>query len=321
MNKRNLSDYFLLSARGMAMGAADVIPGVSGGTIAFITGIYEELINSIKSVNKTFFELLFKKGISAAWQHVNGNFLIAVLGGILFSIFSLAKLISWLLENHPMIVWAFFFGLIVASALHVGRKITNWNITNIVTLIVGVAIAAYITIATPASTPETWWYIFLSGTIAITAMILPGISGSFILLLLGKYEFILNAVKDFQIAIIAIFASGCLVGIISFSNVISWFFKKLPNTTMALLTGFMLGSLNKLWPWKEVTATRINSAGLEVPFLEKSISPFRYSLNTGESNQLIWIISFALMGFLVIFLFDFFVARNQKTDKQADQNY
>ncbi|TVQ08743.1 MAG: DUF368 domain-containing protein [Bacteroidetes bacterium] len=312
MSKRNFRDYSLLAARGLGMGAADIIPGVSGGTIAFITGIYEELINSIKSVNGEFFRLLFKEGIPAAWKHINGSFLLAVFSGVLFSIFSLARLISWLLDVYPKMVWAFFFGLIIASALHVGKKITGWNAINVVTLLVGIAIAAWITIATPATSPEAWWFIFLSGSIAITAMILPGISGSFILLLLGKYEFILNAVKDFKIGIIMIFAAGCVVGIISFSNIISWFFKRLPNATMALLTGFMLGSLNKLWPWKEVLSYHLNSAGEKVPFIEKSVSPFQYTEITGEPNHLLTVTAFALLGFLLIFLFDLFTANQLK---------
>ena len=181
MLQRNLKDYASLTARGMGMGAADVIPGVSGGTIAFITGIYEELIDSIKSVNAAFFKTLFSQGIAAAWKHINGNFLVAVFSGVLISIFSLARLISWLLATYPMLVWSFFFGLIIASALHVGRKITHWSVGSIFMLLAGIIVAAYITIATPATTPETWWFILISGAIAITAMILPGISGSFIL--------------------------------------------------------------------------------------------------------------------------------------------
>lgn len=313
MSKRNFSDYSLLAARGVAMGAADIIPGVSGGTIAFITGIYEELINSIKSVNGEFFRLLFREGIKAAWKHINGSFLLVLFSGIFLSIFSLAKVISWLLEVYPKMVWAFFFGLIIASALHVGKKITRWNTLNVITLLAGIAIAAWITIATPATTPEVWWFILLSGSIAITAMILPGISGSFMLLLLGKYEFILNAVNDFKVDIIMIFGAGCLMGIIAFSNIISWFFRKFPNATMAMLTGFMIGSLNKLWPWKEVLSYQVNSAGEEIPFLERSISPELYTEITGEPNHLFSVIIFALLGFLVIFLFDVFTAHQLKT--------
>ncbi len=312
MKKRNSLNYALLTLRGLGMGAADVIPGVSGGTIAFITGIYQELIFSIKSVNKEFVRLLFSQGIVTAWKHINGSFLLAVFSGVLISIFSLARLISWLLVVYPKLVWAFFFGLIIASALHVGKKITHWNTAAVVSLLAGVVVAAYVTIATPAITPEAGWFVFLSGSIAITAMILPGISGSFILLLLGKYEFMLNAVKDLQVSIIAIFGVGCVVGIISFSNVISWFFRKFPNATMALLTGFMLGSLNKLWPWKEVTKYHVNSAGEEVPFLERSISPFTYPEVTGNDNMLWQIIVFALAGFLLIFLFDVFTSHKKE---------
>jgi putative membrane protein len=312
MKKRNAKEYTMLTARGMAMGAADIIPGVSGGTIAFITGIYEELINSIKSVNKEFFQVLFRKGIPSAWQHVNGNFLLAVLGGVLLSIFSLAQLITWLLVAYPMLVWSFFFGLIIASVLHVGKKITQWDVAVIISILAGIAIAAYITIATPASTPDTLWFIFISGAIAITAMILPGISGSFILLLLGKYEFILNAVGDLKIGIILVFAAGCIIGIISFSNIISWLFRQIPNATMALLTGFMIGSLNKLWPWKEVISFSTNSAGEKVPFLEKSISPDKYTQITGEPNQLVGVLIFAALGFLLIFLFDLYTENRLK---------
>ncbi len=312
MAKRTIGEYLLLSARGIAMGAADVIPGVSGGTIAFITGIYEELINSIKSVDRQLFLILRKEGLIAAWKHINGSFLVSVFIGIFISIFSLARLITWLLDTHSKFVWAFFFGLIVASALHVGRKITKWNISSIISLIIGTAVAAYITIATPATTPETWWFILISGMIAITAMILPGISGSFILLLLGKYEYILSAVKEFKIGTIIIFGLGCVIGIISFSNVISWLFKKYHNVTLAILTGFMIGSLNKLWPWKQVISTRINSAGLEVPVIEKSVSPSIYSELYNEPNQLSGIIIFAITGLLVILIFDLLSSRKKQ---------
>ena len=315
MSERRFSDYTLLTARGLGMGAADVIPGVSGGTIAFITGIYEELINSIKSVNKDFFRILFSKGIPGAWKHINGNFLLAVLSGILISIFSLARLITWLLEVYPKLVWAFFFGLIIASALHVGKKVSEWNAGIIATMIAGTAVAAWITIATPATTPETWWFVFLSGSIAIVAMILPGISGSFILLLLGKYEYMLTAVRDLDIATIIIFAIGCMIGIVSFSNVISWLFKKFPNGTLALLTGFMLGSLNKLWPWKEIITYRISSSGEKVPLLEKSISPMKYESITGQDALLWQVIVFMAIGFLLIFTFDLIAARKAKANQ------
>lgn len=302
--KRSLSEYLLIGARGMGMGAADVIPGVSGGTIAFITGIYEELIHSIKAFDARFVKVLFGQGLPAAWKHVNGSFLLAVLSGILISIFSLARLISWLLEHYPLLVWAFFFGLIVGSAIHIGRKIGRWNAFSITMLLAGTAIAYYITVAAPATTPETHWFILVSGSIAISAMILPGISGSFILLLLGKYEFMLNVVRDIRVSYLAVFAIGCIVGVIAFSNIISWLFRHFRDATLALLTGFMIGSLNKLWPWKEVTETRINSQGEVVPFLERSISPATYETLYNTSAQLLPVVLIALAGIALVLVFE-----------------
>ncbi len=303
MKKRSAAGYLMLSLRGIAMGGADVIPGVSGGTIAFITGIYEELIRSIKSINPALVKILFKEGFQVAWHKINGNFLLAVVTGILISVFSLAKVISWLLANHPMLVWAFFFGLIIGSAVFIGRKIEKWSAGVYFFLIIGTVLAYYVTIATPATTPESRWFIFLSGAIALCALILPGISGAFILVLLGKYEFMLNAVKDLQAGIIAIFATGGIIGVIAFSNIISWLFKRHPNQTMALLSGFMIGSLNKLWPWKKVLEWRINSQGEQVPFLEQSISPGRYAELYGQDPMLLPVIFSAVAGILLILVF------------------
>jgi putative membrane protein len=304
MTKRSIGDYLLLGLRGMGMGAADVIPGVSGGTIAFITGIYEELVHSIKSINARLLRTLFSEGIGPAWKQANGTFLATVLTGVLVSIFSLARLISWLLEHHQMLVWAFFFGLIIGSAIHVGRKITNWSAVTVIMLVAGTAIAYYITIATPATTPGTRWFVFVSGAIAISAMILPGISGSFILLLLGQYEFILNAVRDLKADILAIFGLGCVVGIIAFSNVISWLFRRYHDATLALLTGFMIGSLNKLWPWKEVVETRISSKGEVVPLLERSIWPGRFEAIYQTDPQIPAVVITALVGLGIILVFE-----------------
>ena len=303
--RRSWESYLFLCLRGMAMGGADVIPGVSGGTIAFITGIYEELIKSIKSVNVRLFKTLFREGIAAAWQQVNGNFLLAVVSGILISIFSLARLISWLLANHPMLVWAFFFGLIVGSAIYIGRKIEKWSAAVFLFLIAGTALAYYITIATPATTPETVWFVFLSGSIALCALILPGISGAFILVLLGKYEFMLNAVRDFNLWIIMVFAAGGVLGVVAFSNVIAWLFKKHPNVTLALLGGFMIGSLNKLWPWKKVLEWKLNSDGEKVAFLEQSISPTKYAEIHHVDPQILPVFISALAGMAIIAMFIF----------------
>lgn len=273
---RTLKDYALLLLKGVGMGAADVVPGVSGGTIAFIVGIYEELLNSIKSINVNSLRLLFTFRIKEFWKAVNGNFLLSVVSGILISIFSLAKLITYLLENHPVLVWAFFFGLVLASTYVVSKRIRTLSWSRWLAFAIGTVAAYFITVATPASTPEGLWFIFLSGAIAICAMILPGISGSFILVLLGKYFYIMNAVKSFNIPVMLTFACGAGIGIISFSNVLSWLLRKYHDLTIALLAGFMLGSLNKVWPWKETIETYTDRHGVIRPLIEDNIMPNIY---------------------------------------------
>ncbi|WP_251622090.1 DUF368 domain-containing protein [Odoribacter lunatus] len=250
-------NYLLLVIKGCCMGAADVVPGVSGGTIAFITGIYEELIYSIKSFDLAALKLLFQLKFKELWKKINGSFLLSVLCGIGISIFSLAKLMNYLLTTHPIEIWSFFFGLIIASALLISKEIQQWNFSTWIALIAGGAGAYTITILSPASTPETWWFIMLSGAIAICAMILPGISGAFILLLLGKYSFIMEAISELHLGIILLFAIGAVIGIISFSHFLSWLLKNHHALTIALLTGFMLGSLNKVWPWKETSGLNV----------------------------------------------------------------
>ncbi len=304
--KEKITSGFFILLRGMGMGVADIIPGVSGGTIAFITGIYQKLVESIKSINYDFIKLVLKGKIRNAWFSINGNFLLTVFTGILLSVFSLARLISWLLEHHQMLVWAFFFGLIVASAIYIGKKIEKWSIFTIMFLFVGTAFSYYITIATPATTPDTLLNVFLSGCIAICAMILPGISGSFILLLIGKYEYVLNAVRDLNAEVLGVFALGCVIGIILFSNVISWLLKKYYSLTMATLTGLMIGALNKLWPWKKVVETTINRHGEEISVVEKSITPQQFQQICESNDPMIaQVILLMIAGFGLIFFVNF----------------
>ena len=255
---RSIKDYAMLMLKGMGMGAADVVPGVSGGTIAFIAGIYDELINSIKSINRESLTMLFTGKFKAFAKKINAPFLLALISGIAISVFSLAKLITWLLTEQPILIWAFFFGLVLASTWFVMKDIREWNVKTIPTFIAGAAIAYYITVATPADTPSNLLFIFCCGAIAICAMILPGISGSFILVLLGKYFYIMDAVKTFDIVILAVFGAGAFIGITTFSRVLSFTLRRFRNMTLAMLTGFMLGSLNKVWPWKETTEMTIN---------------------------------------------------------------
>ncbi|MFV0377459.1 MAG: DUF368 domain-containing protein [Mangrovibacterium sp.] len=312
---RTLKDYLLITLRGIAMGAADVIPGVSGGTIAFITGIYQELLNSIKSVNLKSLKLLFSGKIAEFWTAINGTFLISLLAGIGISILSLAKLLKYLLDHHPILIWSFFFGLIVASAVYVAKDIKGWTPGTVVSLIVGAVIAWMITVITPAEPNTTYPFIFLSGAIAICAMILPGISGSFILVLMGMYQYILGAVSNFNIPVIIVFLCGAGIGIVAFSNVLSWLLKKYYNQTIALLAGFMVGSLNKVWPWKQVLDTFTNSHGETVPLVEKNVLPGNYFALTGHDAQLGWAIALAIFGFVLIFAIEGVAKRLQKVEK------
>ncbi len=283
------------------MGTADVIPGVSGGTVAFITGIYEELLHSIKSIDKEALQLLLRFRIADFWKKINGPFLICVLGGIVTSLVSLARLMTYLLEHHPIQIWSFFFGLILISSPLILRDIKKWNAGIVVSFIIGVVMAYMITILSPTETPTNLLFIFFCGALAICAMILPGISGAFILLLIGKYEYMITALIELNIPIIIVFVLGCFFGLLGFSRFLSWILDHYRFPTLALLAGFMIGSLNKVWPWKEVTLFRLNHAGVRVPAFDRSIWPWDYLEKTGQDPLLFNAILFAALGiFLVV---------------------
>lgn len=286
------------------MGAADVIPGVSGGTIAFIAGIYQELIDSIKSISLTSIKLLLTGKAGEFWKAINGNFLFSLLLGIGISILSLAKGMQYLLDHHPILIWSFFFGLIIASTIYVGKDIKEWKIGTVLSFIAGIAVAYTITIITPAEANTSYGFIFLSGAIAICAMILPGISGSFILVLLGMYRFILGALTTFNLPVIFTFIAGAGIGIVLFSNFLSWLLKKHYTITIAMLAGFMIGSLNKVWPWKQVTKTFIDLHGEIKPLIEQNVMPGNYSELTGNNAQLIYALLLAACGFVLIFIIE-----------------
>jgi len=298
--QRSLKDYLIISFKGLAMGAADAVPGVSGGTIAFISGIYEELITTISTLNGALFKTLFNKGFNSFWQQANGSFLLALLSGIIISFVSFMKLAKYLLEQHPVLIWSFFFGLIVASIYFVGKQINKWNLVSIIALVIGAVIAFYISKLPPLVTNENSWFLFFAGAIAICAMILPGISGSFILIILGAYKTLSNAINDIDIKKIMIFVTGALVGLLSFSHVLKWLFKNYHNVTLALLTGFIFGSLNKVWPWKKTLTWHINSKGIESPLLQESVSPLAFS---GDNKMLLAII-LMILGFLTILILE-----------------
>lgn len=285
--------------KGMAMGAADIVPGVSGGTVALVTGIYERLINAIKAIGLDTLLALRKNGLNAAWQQIDGTFLLSVLTGVLTSVVAFARLLHYCIEHYPIEIWSLFFGLVLASAFYVGKQVTEFNKTNISLLIVGAAVAASISLSGATQVEISYLNVFLAGSLAICAMILPGISGSFIMLLLGMYTYIIGAIKSFDMVALLVFASGCAIGIMLFSRLLSWVLKRYHNATMALLTGFMFGALVKLWPWKDVIEYRINSQGLSVPFIEHPIWPW-----LSADSQLFSAICFFLLGFLGVFILD-----------------
>ncbi|MFT5761599.1 MAG: putative membrane protein [Polaribacter sp.] len=297
---RTIKDFIVIGLKGMAMGAADVVPGVSGGTIAFISGIYEELLTSISNVNFSLLKTLKSNGIKAAWKQVNGSFLVSLFIGIFVSIVSLAKAIKWMLENEPILLWSFFFGLVLASIIYIAKQITKWNVFTFILLVIGAGLAFYITTLNPLVTENSSpLFIFLAAALAICAMILPGISGAFILVLLGAYKPVLAAVNNRDFSTIAIVGAGAVVGLLTFSKVLKWLFTNFKNYTLAVLTGFIIGSMNKIWPWKETLTWRTNSHGIEVPLNEQSVSPFHF-----EDNQLLFAILLAIVGFGLILLLE-----------------
>ena len=291
MSSQSLRNFIILVIKGFLMGAANVIPGVSGGTMALILGIYEELINAIRSINLKFVRLITILNIKEALSSVPWPFLLPVGLGVLLATFSLAEALSWLLGRYPIIVWSFFFGLIVSSVITVSRVIKQWRISTIVAIVVGTIIAYGFFGVIPVSTPNAPWFIFGSGFIAICAMILPGISGAYILVLLGKYHYILEALNNKDFFTLFIIGAGALVGLISFAQILGWLLKKYHDLTMAILIGLMCGSLRKIWPWKE-TVTQSN------------VIPSSFTIEVGCA------LLFMLIGILVVWGLDLWARKN-----------
>ncbi|WP_299127183.1 DUF368 domain-containing protein [uncultured Winogradskyella sp.] len=312
--QRRFLDYLIITFKGIAMGAADVVPGVSGGTIAFISGIYEELIESIDKVNLGVLKTWKQHGFKTAWTSINGTFLLALFMGIAISILSLAKLIKWLLHNEPILLWSFFFGLVLASILYIAKQINGWSTKLILAIVVTSILSYYITKAEPFASPDSPFYLLFCGFIAIIAMILPGVSGAFILLILGTYQTAIDTINNLRDGLLngnmelfkeallnfILLAVGAVIGLKVFSKALNWMFKHQKNLTLAILTGFMIGSLNKIWPWKDILKTRINSKGEVVTLLDKSILPSSYK---GDS-QLITALVFISIGFATILILE-----------------
>ena len=296
--------YFILFLKGIAMGIANVIPGVSGGTIALITEIYEELINSLKSFDLKALKLLISLDIKRFIQHTNFYFLLAVFGGSVASVFSIANLFKFLFTNYPILIWAFFFGLIVASVYFVGKRVKRWKIQSIIALVVGTAIAISLSFITPATENSNLLFVFICGIIGISGMMLPGLSGSFILILMGNYELLMvTAITELNY-LLAIFIIGSAVGLMSFSHALAWMLKHYKDATLALLTGFILGSLNTIWPWKKIAESMI------IDGKEKILEYHWYFPNITEQKTLI---AFALIVFGIIVVW----ALESFSDKKA----
>lgn len=287
--QRRFKDYFIISLKGLAMGAADAVPGVSGGTIAFISGIYEELISTISNVNLSLVTTLRKNGFQAFWKQLNGNFILALGIGIIISFVSFMRLAKYLIEQHPVLIWSFFFGLILVSVYMVGRQIKKWQVSTIISAIIGAVLAYFISTLPTSATNDNPYFLFIAGALAICAMVLPGISGAFILLILGAYKSLSNAINDFELKKVIIFACGALVGLLSFSRVLKWLFKHYRDITLALLTGFIFGSLPKIWPWKKTTFVMDDATGKVQEFYEVSdlgsLSVYQKSINDFDSYK------------------------------------
>ncbi len=296
--KRKAKDYLIIGLKGMAMGAADVVPGVSGGTIAFISGIYQELLTSISNFNLELFKDFKKGGIKSMWNKVNGNFLTALFIGIFISIITLAKALKHFLDKEPILVWSFFFGLVLASVIYISKEISKWSFIYFIVAVLSAFLAYKTTILSPLNFENgSLVYFFIVGLIAICAMILPGISGAFILVLFNAYKPVLEAINNLDIKILSVFGLGAIVGLLSFSRVLKWLFLNYKNFTLFTLIGFIVGSLNKIWPWKETIDWKINSHGIKEPLIQQSILPSSYD---GDS-KLAASIFLSVIGFAFIF--------------------
>lgn len=296
---RSLYDYFVIGLKGFAMGAANVIPGVSGGTIALITGIYVEFINTLKKFDLKALKLLFSFKIKELLVHINFNFIASLGLGILVSLFSIAKLFEYLFEHHPIYIWSFFFGLILASVYFVGRTVTQWRGTTVAALLVGAAIAIGISLLSQVSESDNLFYVFICGVIGISGMMLPGLSGSFILIIMGNYQLLMvESIADFNVLLLTVFVIGSVAGMISFSHVLSWILKHYFNVTIALLTGFVFGSLSIIWPWKEEVEWIVKGDGERVPIKYKHLMPESFDTQTMIA------IGLMILGILSIYLIE-----------------
>jgi putative membrane protein len=299
----SLTTYIALALKGFCMGAANVIPGVSGGTMALILGIYEELINAIRSLNLRFLKLLAFAKLRDAFASISWPFLLPVALGILAATVTLARVLGWLLDTYSVIVWSFFFGLILSSVFSVGKVVKQWQIVTFVAIGVGTICAYFLFGLVPVSTPDASWFLFISGFLAICAMILPGISGAYILVLLGKYRYTLEALNSTDVEALFILGVGALVGLLSFVRLLDWLLRRYHDLTMALLIGLMLGSLRRVWPWKETVTSLTDSHGTELPALQVNVLPPRFE------GEVVVALLFMVLGFVAVIIMNYWESR------------
>ena len=297
---RTIKDYLLVLLKGLCMGAADVVPGVSGGTIAFITGIYDEWLGSLKRCTPAVLLMLKREGIAKTWRYINGNFLVALFGGILISLKTFAAIVLLAMDQYPILVWAFFSGLVAASIYHLAREQRGWGFVEIVGLVCGILFIFAVSLMAPSQLPGHGWILFLGGFVAICAMILPGISGSFILLLVGLYPVFLQAIHDFDIIKLLWFGAGCICGLIVFSRFLVWLLRSYHNQTLSVLIGFLVGSLYVTWPWKNALLTTTNSHGRTVVLQQENLNPANYLAVTGSEPMIGLALLWAALGVVLV---------------------
>lgn len=308
--KRGLGDFLVIGLKGMAMGAADIVPGVSGGTVALITGVYQELLASLKGLTPAAL-LSLKQGLPAFWQRINGNFLLVLFAGILLSMKTLATGVSWALTHHSLLVWGAFSGLIGASLYVLAKQLGRWHLVNILLFALGALFVIAIAEMRPTQVSDAPWMLFLGGFIAICAMILPGISGSFILLLLGLYPVFLKIIESFDLVGLATIAAGCICGLLVFSRFLSWLLAKWYKNTLSVMLGFLLGSLYVTWPWKRVVESYIDRHGESVALVQENVLPHRYEQLLGESAQLPAVLICVLLGCILVLMVEWLSKKHE----------
>jgi putative membrane protein len=309
--RRSFVDYIGLFARGFAIGLSNIVPGVSGGTMALILGIYEELINSIRGVlDREAIGYALRLRLKKALDLIPWPFLLSVALGVFAAVFTMSYFLEWVLEHYASLLWGFFFGLVLASVPTVTRRVARWTLGPILGAVLGAVGTFFLVGMVPVQTPNTWWFYFLSGALAISGMVLPGISGAMILVLLGKYQDLLSAVTNGDFVTLFWVIAGAGVGIVTIAQVLSWLFKRFHDITIAILVGMLIGSLRKLWPWKETLATAIDRHGKEVPIAQRNVLPSALTWEVAATILLF------ILGFVLIWQLTVWASRREEKEAQ-----